>query len=160
MTSSRSVSRVASSRKFYIETWFETVRGSSASGTRRAENFLSGWLDEANTACHFAKVKCVNSNATAAFETSRSSANPFIKVRRVVIRTMVVTSRPSTTDAAAVAAVLADIDMSSIGPDEGNATVVTDCDDNSSSNPQTNNDDDWRNEVDDKSIRRQIIMHM
>lgn len=121
---------------------------------------MAGWTKRTLHATLVGLVKCVNSNATAAFETSRSSANPFIKVRRVVIRTMVVTSRPSTTDAAAVAAVLADIDMSSIGPDEGNATVVTDCDDNSSSNPQTNNDDDWRNEVDDKSIRRQIIMHM
>ena len=34
------------------------------------------------------------------------------------------TPRPSATEAAAAAAVLADIDMSSIGPDEGNASVV------------------------------------
>ncbi len=73
---------------------------------------------------------------------------------------MVVTSRPSAAEAAAVAAVLADIHMSSIGSDEDNATVVTDCDDNSSSNPQMDYDDDWRNEVDDRSIRRQMIMHM
>lgn len=76
------------------------------------------------------------------------------------------TPSPSTTEAAAAAAVLANIDMSVIGPDEeDNASVVTtdenDSDDNPSSNLRMNYyGNDWRNEVDDRPIRRQMMMHM
>lgn len=74
------------------------------------------------------------------------------------------THRPSAIEAAAAAAVLADIDMSMIGPDEDNTSVVvttTGSDGKPSSNSQMNYfGKDWRNEVDDRPIRRQMMMHM
>ncbi|KAK1739328.1 hypothetical protein QTG54_009871 [Skeletonema marinoi] len=70
------------------------------------------------------------------------------------------TPRPSATEAAAAAAVLADIDMSSIGPDEGNASVVSDCNSIPSNSRMNHDAVDWRNEEDDRPIRRQMMMHM
>jgi hypothetical protein len=76
--------------------------------------------------------------------------------------TAATTPRPSATEAAAAAAVLADIDLLKFGPDEDNASVVTADDDseNPSSDSHKNYHGDWRNEVDDRPIRRQIMMHM
>ena len=73
--------------------------------------------------------------------------------------TVATTPRPSATEAAAAAAVLADIDLSKFGPDEDNASVVTadDSDNNLLSNSYFG---EWRNEIDDRSIRRQMMMMM
>ena len=74
--------------------------------------------------------------------------------------TSAATPRPSATEAAVAAAVLADIDMSSIGTDEGNASVVSDCNSNPSNSQMNHDAIDWRNEEDDRPIRRQMVMHM
>ena len=78
-----------------------------------------------------------------------------------MVTAAITTPRPSATEAAAAAAVLADIDMSSIGPDdEGNASVVSDCNSIPSNSRMNHDQIDWRNEEDDRPIRRQMMMHM
>ena len=75
--------------------------------------------------------------------------------------TVATTPRPSATEAAAAAAVLADIDLFKFGPDEDNASVVTaDGDSENPSYDSHKNYGDWRNEVDDRPIRRQMMMMM
>ena len=83
-----------------------------------------------------------------------------LHARQKKIRIMVVaTPRPSVTESAAAAAVLADIDVSSCGRDDDIVTVVSD-----SSNPRDSLPldvaDDWRNEDADRPLRRQMAIKM
>jgi hypothetical protein len=65
--------------------------------------------------------------------------------------------KPSATEAEAAAAVLADV--SSICNDEGKGNGSVDWNSPSTS-LLMNHTDDWRNEVDDERIRREMVMQM
>jgi hypothetical protein len=85
-----------------------------------------------------------------------SSSSAADEEEEEVIITMVAAAlKPSATEAEAAAAVLANV--SSIGKDEDNSSVDW-------KSPSTsllmNRADDWRNEVDDKPLRREMVMKM